>query len=119
MLAVATRLNNGENHGDQLMALSIEASRVFPKARRNWNVSVILRRSNLMRLPEFTRSTTLLRSLPAWPYMLWLWPESSAFRYCGQPLIILFLAAVAAALVRLVAAGQQAPRRSKKEKSDA
>jgi hypothetical protein len=106
MLAVATRLNNGENHGDQVMAISIEASHVFPKARRNWNVSVILRRNNLMRLLEFTRSTTLLRTSPAWPNMLWLWPESSAFRYCCQPLIILFLAGVAAALVRLAAASR-------------
>jgi hypothetical protein len=29
---------------------------------------------------------------------LWLWPELSASRYCGQPLIFLFLADVAAAL---------------------
>jgi hypothetical protein len=28
-----------------------------------------------MRLPEFTRSTTLPLSSPAWPYVLWLWPE--------------------------------------------
>jgi len=49
---------NGGNHGDDVMALTIEASQVFPRASRNWNVSVILR-NNLMRLPEFTRSTTL------------------------------------------------------------
>jgi signal transduction histidine kinase len=41
------------------MALSIEASQVFPKASRNVDASVILRRTNLMQLPEFTRSTTL------------------------------------------------------------
>jgi hypothetical protein len=57
-----------------------------------------------MRLPEFTRSTTL--PSPAWPYVLWLWPESLASRYCGQPLIFLFLADVAAALVRLAAASR-------------
>jgi hypothetical protein len=28
-----------------------------------------------MRLPEFTRSTTLPLSSPAWPCVLWLWPE--------------------------------------------
>jgi hypothetical protein len=77
-----------------------------------------------MRLSEFTRSTTLPWSSPAWPYVLWLWPELSASRYCGQPLIFLFLADVAAAPVRLAAAkpateGQQAPRRWKKENSDA
>src|SRR5260370_10697281 len=43
-----------------------------------------------MRLPEFTRSTTLRWGFPSWPYMLWLWAESSASRYCAQPLIILF-----------------------------
>jgi hypothetical protein len=57
-----------------------------------------------MRLAEFTRSTTL--PSPAWPYVLWLWPELSASRYCGQPLIFLFLADVAAALVRLAAASR-------------
>src|ERR1700730_16660475 len=62
--------------------------------------------NDLMRLPEFTRTTTLPWSSPAWPYVLWLWPESSASRYCGQPLIFLFLADVAAALVRLAAASR-------------
>jgi hypothetical protein len=28
-----------------------------------------------MRLPEFTRLATLPLSSPAWPYVLWLWPE--------------------------------------------
>jgi hypothetical protein len=66
-----------------------------------------------MRLPEFTRSTTLPWSSPAWPYVLWLWPELSASRYCGQPLIFLFLADVAAALVRLAAAGSRPLRASR------
>jgi hypothetical protein len=57
-----------------------------------------------MRLAEFTRSTTLSWSSPA--YVLWLWPELSASRYCGQPLIFIFLADVAAALVRLAAASR-------------
>jgi hypothetical protein len=78
-----------------------------------------------MRLPEFTRSTTLPWSSPAWPYLLWLWPESSASRYCGQFIIFLILADVAAALVRPggggkpATEGQQAPRCWKKEKNDA
>jgi len=83
----------------------------FLKARRwpagtSYHQSVILRRNNLMRLPEFTRPTTLPWSSPAWPYLLLLWPESLASRYCGQPLIFLFLADVAAALVRLAAASR-------------
>jgi hypothetical protein len=83
----------------------------FLKARRrpagtSYHQSVILRRNNLMRLPEFTRSTTLPWSSPARPYLLLLWPESVASRYCGQPLIFLFLADVAAALVRLAAASR-------------
>jgi hypothetical protein len=83
----------------------------FLKARRrpagtSYHQSVILRRNNLMRLPEFTRSTTLPWSSPARPYLLLLWPESVASRYYGQPLIFLFLADVAAALVRLAAASR-------------
>jgi hypothetical protein len=68
-----------------------------------------------MRLPEFTRSTTLPWSSPAWPYVLWLWPESLASHYCGQPLIFLFLANVAAALVRLVATSR--PLRASRHQS--
>src|SRR5256885_10609734 len=41
------------------MALSIEASQVFPQARRNVDASAIFRRIDLMQLPEFMRSTTL------------------------------------------------------------
>src|SRR5229473_596073 len=41
------------------MALSIEASQVFPQAIRNVDASVIFRRIDLMQLPEFMRSTTL------------------------------------------------------------
>jgi signal transduction histidine kinase len=41
------------------MALSIEASQVFPKPSRNVDASVIFRRIDLMQLPEFMRSTTL------------------------------------------------------------
>src|SRR5216684_3472691 len=40
------------------MALSIEAQ-VFPQAIRNVDASLILRRNNLMQLPEFTHLTTL------------------------------------------------------------
>ncbi len=72
----------------------------------SYHQSVIIRWNNLMQLPEFTRSTTLRWSSPAWPYLLWLWSELSASRYCGQPLIFLFLADVAAALVRLAAASR-------------
>jgi hypothetical protein len=64
-----------------------------------------------MRLAEFTRSTTLPWSSPA--YVLWLWPELSASRYCGQPLIFVFLADVAAALVRLAAAVSRPLRASR------
>ena len=90
----------------------------FLKARRrpagtSYHQSVILRRNNLMRLPEFTRSTTLPWSSPAWPYLLLLWPESLASRYCGQPLIFLFLADVAAALVRLAGAASRPLRASR------
>ncbi len=41
------------------MALSIEASQVFPQASRSTDASVIFRRNNVMQLPEFMRSTTL------------------------------------------------------------
>jgi hypothetical protein len=41
------------------MALSIEASQIFPQASRNVDASVIFRRIDLMQLPEFMRSTTL------------------------------------------------------------
>jgi hypothetical protein len=41
------------------MALSIEASQVFPNTSRNVDASVIFRRISRMQLPEFTRSTTL------------------------------------------------------------
>src|SRR6267378_904845 len=41
------------------MALSIEASQIFPQASRNVDASVIFRRIDLMQLPEFTRLTTL------------------------------------------------------------
>src|SRR5216684_70150 len=41
------------------MALSIEASQIFPQASRNVDPSVIFRRIDLMQLPEFMRSTTL------------------------------------------------------------
>src|SRR6266566_2805916 len=41
------------------MALSIEASQIFPQASRNVDASAIFRRIDLMQLPEFTRSTTL------------------------------------------------------------
>ncbi|TMK05342.1 MAG: hypothetical protein E6G71_16175, partial [Alphaproteobacteria bacterium] len=41
------------------MALSIEASQVFPQARRNVDASAIFQRIDLMQLPEFMRSTTL------------------------------------------------------------
>src|SRR6267143_2443079 len=41
------------------MALSIEASQVFPQASRSADASVIFRRNDLMQLPEFMRSTTL------------------------------------------------------------
>src|SRR6266566_9316831 len=41
------------------MALSIEASQVFPQARRNLDARAIFRRIDLMQLPEFMRSTTL------------------------------------------------------------
>src|SRR5260370_27432153 len=42
------------------MALSVELSQAFPEASRTvGRASVILRRNNLMQLPEFTRSTTL------------------------------------------------------------
>src|SRR6202158_2573391 len=41
------------------MALSIEASQVFPNTSRNVDASVIFRRISRMQLPEFMRSTTL------------------------------------------------------------
>src|SRR5437868_5498702 len=41
------------------MALSIEASQVFPQTRRNVDASAIFQRIDLMQLPEFMRSTTL------------------------------------------------------------
>jgi hypothetical protein len=41
------------------MALSIEASKVFPQASRNLDASVIFQQIDLMQLPEFMRSTTL------------------------------------------------------------
>ena len=41
------------------MALSIEASQVFPQASRNVDAFAIFRRIDLMQLPEFMRSTTL------------------------------------------------------------
>ncbi len=41
------------------MALSIEASQIFPQAIRNVDASVVFRRIDLMQLPEFMRSTTL------------------------------------------------------------
>src|SRR3979490_514567 len=41
------------------MALSIEASQVFPQASRSADASVIFRLNDLMQLPEFMRSTTL------------------------------------------------------------
>jgi hypothetical protein len=41
------------------MALSIEASQVFPQASRNLDASVIFQQIDLMQLPEFMRSTTL------------------------------------------------------------
>jgi hypothetical protein len=66
-----------------------------------------------MRLPEFTSSTTLPLSSLAWPYVLWLWPKSSASRYCGQPLVFLFLADVAAALVRLAGVASRPLRASR------
>jgi signal transduction histidine kinase len=44
------------------MALSIEASQIFPQASRNVDASAIFRRIDLMQLPEFMRSTTLRRT---------------------------------------------------------
>src|SRR6202171_5054733 len=41
------------------MALSIEASQVFPNTSRNVDASVIFRRISRMQLPEFMRSSTL------------------------------------------------------------
>src|ERR1700686_3489179 len=41
------------------MALSIEASQVFPTTSRNVDASVIFRRISRLQLPEFMRSTTL------------------------------------------------------------
>jgi hypothetical protein len=41
------------------MAISIEASQVFPRTSRNIDASVIFRQINRMQLPEFMRSTTL------------------------------------------------------------
>ena len=41
----------------------------------SYHQSVISSENDLMRLPEFTRSTTLPLSSPAWPCVLWLWPE--------------------------------------------
>jgi signal transduction histidine kinase len=41
------------------MALSIEASQVFPQPIRNVDLSELFRRIDLMQLPEFMRSTTL------------------------------------------------------------
>src|SRR5258708_12871681 len=41
------------------MALSIEASQVFPQPIRNAALSELFRRIDLMQLPEFMRSTTL------------------------------------------------------------
>jgi signal transduction histidine kinase len=46
-------------HGDQVMALSIEASQAFPKACRNVERLRNPLAEYLMQLPEFTRSTTL------------------------------------------------------------
>src|SRR5271156_6488520 len=38
----------------------------------SYHQSVISSENDLMRLPEFTRSTTQPLSSPAWPYVLWL-----------------------------------------------
>jgi len=99
----------------------------FLKARRwpagtSYHQSVILRRNNLMRLPEFTRPTTLPWSSPAWPYLLLLWPESLASRYCGQTSHISISRwrrrrSGPPGGGKPATEGQQAPPRWKKEKS--